>query len=92
MNLGRGLFRLWIALSLVWVASAAWVLRFELMLNCHELFEYYGGKTDDYLFGLCHIHPWTLEARALAWILLPPFAALLLGLWVFRGFTPKNSN
>lgn len=38
MNLKRGLFRLWLAIALLWIAAGSWVLRHDLSADCENLF------------------------------------------------------
>jgi hypothetical protein len=85
MNYRRGLFRLWIAASLLWAIGTAWAMRVYLALDC-SYFSHHGSE--DLRFE-CLVHPAITEARAIVWIVLPPFAVLALGIWVSRGFLPK---
>lgn len=97
----RGLFRLWVALTTVWIGSIAWLFRHELMLDCDAI-----KQADTHIDCLLSDATWVYgnrlawltfspQATAIEWIAVPPiclFAIGCLGLWVRAGFARNNSN
>jgi hypothetical protein len=81
MNLQRGLFRLWLLLSVLWVGFMVWV---------HEppcLFGKY--SRNPYCAFSSPVNPASEYLSFAAGALGPPIAILLLGyslLWVLKGF------
>jgi hypothetical protein len=106
MNLTLGLLRLWLVLTLAWIASAAWLLRGDLMGDCEHLLR----VSDLNVRADCELSkiapwqdyakdrpsaPWLWEVQisAAEWVLLPPLGFLAIGcvgFWVARGFRPSN--
>jgi hypothetical protein len=78
MNWRRGLFRLWVIVSVVWATLAV----YTKYVDC----SWYGPQVlcfDDLL-------PYQFDDRV-AWIVGPPLAVLLIGLgivWCIQGFRP----
>ena len=77
MNIYRGLFRLWIMMTVVWVIGAA----YTNYVDCN----WYNQQVvcfDDLI-------PFYRPDYRLAWVTGPPLAVLLVGLgiiWCIRGF------
>jgi hypothetical protein len=66
MNFRHGLFRLWIAVSVVWVVGAVWLLWPDLRLACSDFVD-----RDPKAVAACILHPAAMQARAFAWVLVP---------------------
>lgn len=102
INVGKGLFRLWVVLTVCWIMPLTWVKwndldwnnRYDLPpLPCPDLPSPLQGCE---LWQLEHKGKSRSEHRfdAAQMIILPPTLLLLLGLagvWVLRGFN-RNSN
>lgn len=80
MNVRRGLFRIWVALTITWLVFCAWIDAFACF---HR-----GGPWCDYW-------TWENYVRSAAFIFGLPLAAFALGLillWIGAGFRSKTSN
>jgi hypothetical protein len=92
MSIQRGFFRLWLALSALWIASGAWLFWDDLS----------GKMRPDEIAAQANVHPpeghilttaldGVRERRlhAIEFVLLPPLGLLVIGcasVWVAGGF------
>jgi hypothetical protein len=91
MNLRRGFFRIWIALSVLWVALSTWLI-----------WESCVRDSDGYLWCSVLDGDWIMELRYFGWrdglriataVLSVPVGLLIIGatsFWVKRGFSNSN--
>jgi hypothetical protein len=83
MSLRRGLFRLWVVLSVAWIAIGAWwrnvLCEFNLAYHGNGPWCYYQAQD------------WALHTETAALLIGPPAAAGLIG-WVALGFTSESGN
>jgi hypothetical protein len=99
---GRGFFRIWLVLSVLWIAGAVWVETRPLspgllptpQAECEAAEARSGVKTPDcvaameFVFDAARRQQKT-DAEKMAWVLVPPVLLLLAGAavaWAVRGF------
>jgi hypothetical protein len=94
MNLRRGLLRLWIVLSALWIVFAIW----RFWTSCvpgSDGWLWCSIGDDDWIAELRYFG-WRDAVRLALWLLGPPVACFVLGaigLWVGNGFSRSaNSN
>ncbi|QKC83960.1 hypothetical protein EB232_22290 [Mesorhizobium sp. NZP2077] len=104
MNWRRGLIRIWILSSAVWIGYIVW----RLYSSCFEMLDLNGVRTGQ---ELCSAEAWPHEgpnrvadildfefAHWLGWVsqaLLPPLAVFLFAIlvrWALNGFRRQTSN
>ncbi len=103
MNWRRGLFRLWLIGSAVWIGGVLAVAAQEkaipsLMIGCSALHEFVledGQKPGPDYFAQCE-GKWREERlRLFALVIAPPVGAFILAValtWIGRGFKPSGPN
>lgn len=89
---GRGLFRVWIFFTVLWIAGSTWAqTRPPPPFNPFDKFDI---CDDACLEGLSIAREWQYAERA-TWVFAPPALVLLFGVslgWVFRGFKPRTAG
>jgi hypothetical protein len=94
MRIRRGFFRLWLVLSVIWIAGGAWLLWDDLTgkLRPEELAAqatFNPPIPEGYILALILENVHERCRRALQLVLLPPLGLLALGgagFWIVRGF------
>ncbi len=83
MNVRRGLFRVWLVLSIAWVAANVWRLDFSCLRGAEKDLPWCEAQAHSYL-------------KVLSIMIGVPLAAFILGRvigWIFDGFrSGANSN
>src|SRR5258707_4383906 len=103
MNLRRGLFRLWFAISVIWIGAAATMAYRDTSIpsitkSCSELLEFTADSTGQKL-GPADVtrceQTWQRERLEMGGLALgPPTGLLIFGLmvaWIASGFRRANN-
>lgn len=81
MNLRRGLFRLWLLVSAVWIVVGAWLRN----IVCEFGLPHYGNGP----WCMYQAQDWALHAQTLVMLTGPPALVGLVG-WAAAGFVSKD--